>query len=90
MSKINVLDFLDSSTSDDLWPWVVLVGGETFLEQQALQRILQLFFAGDDVPFSRFDETAEWRDVRDELATRSLFGGEPRLVVVTLADKFVS
>lgn len=90
MSKINVLDFLDSSTSDDLRPWVVLVGGETFLEQQALQRILQLFFAGDDVPFSRFDETAEWRDVRDELATRSLFGGEPRLVVVTLADKFVS
>lgn len=90
MSKTNVLDFLDSSTVDDLRPSIVLFGGESFLEQQALQRIVELYFAGDDVPYSRFDETAEWRDVRDELATRSLFGGAARLAVVTSADKFVS
>jgi DNA polymerase-3 subunit delta len=90
MAQLNVLDFLDSAKAEDLRPWVVLFGGESFLERQALQRIQELFIASDEGP-TRFDDTAEWRDVRDELATRSLFGGgEPRMVVITEADKFVT
>jgi len=91
MAKLNVLDFLESSKADELRPWIVLYGGESFLERQALRRIQELFFGDRDFHDTRFDDTAEWRDVRDELATRSLFdGGEPRMVVLTDADKFVT
>ena len=91
MANSNVLDFLDSSTSNILRPWIVLYGGESFLERQALHRIQELFYGDAEFQESRFDDTAEWRDIRDELATRSLFGGgEPRLVILSDADKFVS
>lgn len=91
MAKSNVLDFLESASTSDLRPWIVLYGGESFLERQALHRIQQLFFGERDFDETRFDESTEWRDVRDELATRSLFGGgKPRMVVVSDADKFVS
>jgi DNA polymerase-3 subunit delta len=47
-----------------------------------------------DVPVAAFDcseRLPEWRDVMDELATASLFGGGgPRLVILERADAFVS
>ena len=47
-----------------------------------------------DVPVATFDcqeRLPDWRDVADELATVSLFGGGgPRLVILERADSFVS
>ena len=48
---------------------------------------------GGDPDFAagQFDsDSVSWADVRDELSTRTLFGGDgPRIVVVDHADKFV-
>lgn len=91
MSKQNALDFLEKGKPDDLAPWIVLVGNEAFLVLEALRHIKALFYGEGEATETRFDDTAQWRDVRDELATRSLFGGgEARMVVVSDADKFVT
>jgi DNA polymerase-3 subunit delta len=53
-----------------------------------------LLTKGDaDAPVSQFDgsdKPPEWRDVMDEIATASLFGGGPRVVELREADSFVS
>jgi DNA polymerase-3 subunit delta len=73
----------------------VLFGDEPFLRQLGREHIRKLLTQGDDdVPVSQHDgseKTPEWRDVIDELATASLFGGGgPRLVELREADSFVS
>ncbi len=47
--------------------------------------------ADPDFAASRYDsDSVTWADVHDELATRTLFGGDgPRIVVIDHADKFV-
>ncbi len=72
-------------------PLAVLYGSESFLKQLAVKAI-RTSLTDDEEPLeSSFASDAIWRDVRDELATVSLFGGgKPRLVVVTDADKFVT
>lgn len=71
----------------------VLFGDEPLLKRLVRKRIRQAALTGDDADFSEFSfngDSAEWRDVSDALATRSLFGGGGRLVLVDAADDFVS
>jgi DNA polymerase-3 subunit delta len=72
----------------------VLVGDEPFLRQLVREQVRSLLTKGDDdAPVSQFDgseKTPEWRDVMDEIATASLFGGGPRVVELREADSFVS
>lgn len=70
----------------------VLFGEEWLLRKLALQQLRAKVFGDADIPEETFDgTTVEWRELHDELATVSLFGGgKPRLAVVQDADKFVS
>lgn len=91
-SPTHAFDYLDKP---DKWPPAdvcVVFGDERFLKCLVLERLRQRVLGGDDdVPFTSLDgDSAEWRDVADELSTASLFGSGRRLVVVDRADKFVS
>lgn len=73
----------------------VLFGEEPFLQQLAREHVRGIMTKGDaDTPISQHDgseRTPDWRDVMDELATASLFGGGgARLVELRDADSFVS
>jgi DNA polymerase-3 subunit delta len=70
----------------------VLFGDEPLLKRLCWQRLRKdVLGDGDqDVPYAEFDgQQAEWRDVRDELATISLFGSGRRLALVDDADELV-
>lgn len=71
----------------------ILSGDETFLRRLVLQRLTQALLGDDidDTPISTFEaKTAQWRDVRDELSTASLFGPSNRVVLIDDADDFVT
>jgi DNA polymerase-3 subunit delta len=78
----------------ELSPIFVLFGDDSFLKHQSLLGIRNsLVGPGDaDLSVMQFDgDATQWKDVRDELSTISLFGsGGPRLVIVKDADKLVS
>lgn len=71
----------------------VLYGDEPFLKRLVL-RYLRKAVSGDEqndvLWFSVDGDSAQWRDVADQLATVSLFGKGQQLVCVQDADKFVS
>ncbi len=91
---LHVFEFLKNQTPP-VPGLCVLFGDEPFLRQLAREHVRGLMTKGDaDTPVSQHDgseRTPEWRDVIDELATASLFGGGgPRLVELREADSFVS
>lgn len=75
-------------------PGVVAVfGDEPFLKRLTRRRLQQQVLGAEaEAIFTTLEgDSAEWRDVVDELATVSLFGGKSkRLVVVADADSFVT
>lgn len=87
------LDFINDSKSTVVPPVVASYGDEPFLRRQVLARIRTLVL-GDDADEGNLSTfagaVAKWAEVHDALATRSLFGGSQRLVLVTDADPFVS
>lgn len=87
----HVFDFLAATGPASRVPVCVLFGGEPFLKRLALHE-LRRRVVGEETPIAEFEgPVAEWRDVVDELATVSLFGGGgPRVAVVQDADKFVT
>ena len=94
-STIAVLDYLEKP--DNVRPAGVcaVFGDEPFLKQLALKELQRQLAGGDaEGPVAAYDcaeRLPDWRDVADELATASLFGGgKPRLVVLERADAFVS
>jgi DNA polymerase III subunit delta len=94
-STIAVLDFLAAADKQCPRSICVLFGNEPFLKRLATQELRNLIIGNDrDVPVTTHDcEEAlpQWRDVADEVATVSLFGGDsPRLVVLERADAFVT
>lgn len=95
MPTLPVLDFLAAKENPRPAGVCVLFGDEPFLRRLALGHVRRLI-VGDaaDVPLTTHDcqeRAPEWRDVADELATISLFGGGgPRLVVLEGADGWVS
>src|SRR5262249_12366766 len=71
----------------------VLFGDEPLLKREALERIRAAVLPEEDADLSltKFDgREVELREVLDELATVSMFGGGRRMVVVEEADEFVS
>ena len=93
-NKIHAFDFLERDDKSGSMPSVAVVfGDEPFLKRLVIQKIRSavLHDETEDVPHTELDgESAEWRDVVDELSTHSLFGGGRRLVLINGADRFVS
>jgi DNA polymerase-3 subunit delta len=89
---MHAIDFL-ARPPERIPPLCVVHGDEPFLQRLCVQAIERALFgpAEPELGPVRFaGDSAELRDVADELSTRSLFGGGPRLVVVDDADKFVT
>src|SRR4051794_37903644 len=96
MSKtIHAFDFLSGSAGNKPIGVCAAFGDEPFLKRLVLKE-LRRQVVGDDavVPVAAYDcqdRMPDWRDVADELATASLFGGgKLRLVILERADAFVS
>src|SRR5215471_17581691 len=88
----SAFEFLNQKKAPEVPAVCVLFGDEPLLRREALERIRSAVLTGDDgeLSLTTFDgEQVELREVLDELATVSMFGGGRRMVVVDEADKFV-
>ncbi|WP_417735641.1 DNA polymerase III subunit delta [Rosistilla oblonga] len=93
MPLLNAFDLLTAANDSPPSAVTVLFGDDPMLRSWTLRKLLGLDAAEEDRPDSidLDGELAEWKDVRDELQTGSLFSmGQPRSIVVRDADKFVS
>jgi DNA polymerase-3 subunit delta len=91
----HAFEFLDSSVQGKLPRACAVFGDDVFLKRLMLTELRRRVLGENhDLPTTIYDcqeRLLEWRDVADELATPSLFGGgEPRLVILESADAFVS
>jgi DNA polymerase III subunit delta len=94
-STLHAFDFLAAPAAGKLPGVCAVFGDEPFLKRLVLKELKRRVLGDDtDVPAVSYDcedRLPGWRDVADELATASLFGGGgPRLVVLERADGFVS
>ncbi|MEQ8846589.1 DNA polymerase III subunit delta [Botrimarina sp.] len=71
---------------------VAISGDDQFVRREVLKALRGVLCAGpDDLDWRVFDgATADWRDVADGVAARSLFGGGRPVAVVEEADPFVT
>jgi DNA polymerase III subunit delta len=96
MSKtVHAFEFLSVAAQSKPPGACVAFGDEPFLKRLVLKELRCRVLGDDaDVPVASYDceeRLPDWRDVADELATVSLFGGGgPRLVILERADSFVS
>jgi DNA polymerase III subunit delta len=91
--SIPAFDFLSREKIPTVPAVCVLFGDEPLLKRESLDRLRAAVLTGDDaeLSFTSLDgEKVELREVLDEAATMSMFGGGRRIVVVQQADKFVS
>jgi DNA polymerase-3 subunit delta len=91
--SIAAFDFLSRDRTPPVPAVCVLFGDEPLLKRESLSRLRAAVLTGDDgeLSFTTLDgNQAELREVLDQLATMSMFGGGRRVVVVEQADKFVS
>jgi len=89
---VHVFDYMESPPQFPSASVCVVFGDESFLKRLALKTLRNQVLDDADAPFATFDgESAEWRDVLDELSTVALFGGGgKRLAIVEQADGFVT
>ena len=90
---LSAFEFLAREKTPPVPPVCVLFGDEPLLRTESLQRIRAAVLDSDDgdLSFTVFQgDDIEPRELFDELATVSMFGGGKRMVVVEDADKFVS
>jgi len=92
---LHAFDYLAAPASHPPAGVCAVFGDEPFLKQLVLKELRRQVLGDDaDVPVARHEcdeRPPDWRDVADELATVSLFGGGgPRLVILERADSFVS
>lgn len=85
--------FLSRKGQSGISPLVVLHGGEAHLKEECRRAVRRLVLGADEeeeLGLTRFDgRDAQWKDVRDELYTVSMFG-DRRLVLVEDAEEFVT
>jgi DNA polymerase-3 subunit delta len=92
---LHAFEVLQSTAGEKIPAVVTAFGDEPFLKRLVLKDLRKMVVGDDeDVPVATYDcqdRMPDWRDVADELATNSLFGGgKPRLVILERADAFVS
>jgi DNA polymerase-3 subunit delta len=90
---MTAFDFLASNQTPSVPAVCVLFGDEPLLKRESLDRLRAAVLTGDDaeLSFTAVDgNRAEPRELFDELATVSMFGGGRRIVIVEEADKFVT
>ncbi|MEZ6093498.1 MAG: DNA polymerase III subunit delta [Pirellulaceae bacterium] len=88
-NTVHAFDFLKGSSRQLPRGVCALFGGQRFLKLQVLKS-LSVAEPGDDFSESRFDASAEWAQIMDELRSQSLFGGgQDKRVIVDNADDFV-
>lgn len=94
MTTLHAFDWMSTPEKHPPTAVCVVFGDEPFLKQMVVRKIQQQINPAEDAPCASFDadeRVPEWRDVHDEIATASLFGGGGRrVVVVQRADAFVS
>jgi DNA polymerase III subunit delta len=95
LTNVPALAYLAEPTSIKPAGVCAIFGDEPFLKQLVLKSLLRQVMGDDaDSPVDAYDcaeRMPDWRDIADELATVSLFGGgQPRLVILERADAFVS
>ena len=93
-ASLPALGYLAHPDKHPARPVCAVFGDEPFLKLQVLAELRRQVLSGDDGEFSYRgfigEEIEDIREVFDELGTVALFGGGPRLVVVSDADPFVS
>ena len=89
-NTIHAFDYLEQPPA--LGAVQVVFGDEPFLKRLVLERMQTLACPDGDAPAAVFDgDTVEWRDVRDELQTVSLFNASGlRVAIIEQGDRFVS
>jgi len=91
---MHATEFVQNSAAaagaSEIPPVVVMAGKEDLLKQQCLAAIATSVLGADsDEMLQRVDgQQAAWRDVNDELATRSMFSTH-RVVLVERAEEFI-
>ena len=88
---LHVFELLEKSLAKVSSGACAVFGGERFLKKLAVDHLIDSSGVDPDFSAGHYDsESANWPEIKDELSTRTLFGGnEPRIVVVDHADKFV-
>jgi len=88
---VAAFEFLDSKIELPLPTVVACFGSDDFLRRTVINH-LTLGSGIDSETIRSFDgETDQWRDIHDELATRSLFDdGGTKIAIVRNGDKFVT
>lgn len=86
--------FLAHPTKHAMGPVCAVYGDETFLKREVIASLRQQALGAEQDEFSLTTFAGRngvaLRDVRDALATASLFGGGRRVVIIDEADDFVS
>lgn len=84
-------EFLDSTVARPLPPLIACFGSDDFLRRESIRHwVIGSGIEAESVRSFEGDEAA-WRDVHDQLSTRSLFDDLGiRIAVVRNADKFIS
>src|SRR5436853_773631 len=95
MPTLHAFDYISTPASHKPAGFIATFGDDPFLKRLVLKELRRQVLGDDaDVPVATYDcadRMPDWRDVADELATASLFGGgKPRLVILERADSFVS
>jgi DNA polymerase III subunit delta len=90
---VSALDYLAQPEKFAAASVCAVFGDEAFLKSEVLSTLRRQVLSGDEDGFSLTTFTgkeAQLREVMDALATVSLFGSGPRLVIVEEADPFVT
>ncbi|MDR0392033.1 MAG: DNA polymerase III subunit delta [Planctomycetaceae bacterium] len=92
-SAVSFLDFIWNTKKYPAQNVCVCAGDESFFKSHALRVLRDQVLDGEDAEFSvrRFDGSAiNFLELRKEVSTRAMFGGNRRFVLVEDADSFVS
>ena len=90
-TAIHAFDFVESNPATEMPPIIACFGSDDFLRRMAIHHWIVISKLDSETIRSYDGDEDSWRDVHDELATRSLFdAGGGRLAIVRGADKFVT
>jgi DNA polymerase-3 subunit delta len=89
--SFSAFDFLDRNANEELPPIVACFGPDDFLRYKSLQHAMQIGQIDPQTVRTFEGDESQWRDLHDELATRSLFDLDGRRVArLRNADSFVT